>query len=227
MRSIHLNKHEKFSRRFVPKNRRDLPSGENRTTLTGAVCLLSVARYSTRGGCGAGVADAEVDALFATDGGRIFGCIIHTYESSSFKTRTLGVFMHQTDPNVVVFAPRRESIRLSCVVLIVARTRFLEGSWLEVAAIDRFVVVPSNFERPYAHGCDGGSRKTRNTRRLWRHSDSLLERANARLCNGHLSRMQESVAKRKLDTRYSTVAYKKYSMFCFYCVVQPGLGTQS
>ena len=55
-----------------------IPLGLHLTTLTGAECLLSVARYSTLGG--RGVAPSEPEAA-TTDSGRMFGCTIHNYRS--------------------------------------------------------------------------------------------------------------------------------------------------
>jgi hypothetical protein len=68
-------------------DRKDLPLGDHLTTLTGAVCLFSVARYSIRGGGGAGVADPAAwpdagspfsDAVMKD--GLMFGWTIHNWK---------------------------------------------------------------------------------------------------------------------------------------------------
>ena len=55
-----------------------VPFGLQRTTLTAAECLLSVARYSTRGGRGVVV---SVPAFSSTDGGMMFGWTIYNCEN--------------------------------------------------------------------------------------------------------------------------------------------------
>jgi len=57
------------------KEHTNVPLGENRTTLTGAECRLSVERYSIRGGRGA----TGFGSSLTSDTGRMFGYTIHTY----------------------------------------------------------------------------------------------------------------------------------------------------